>query len=193
MRCNIKISAKNCIKLITDHLSHDQWGRPAAPSPSRLMTHCTATHWTQTTHIFRHGEYFWWTRELLLLTSCCCWAGCMLSRLGVPGLKEISCVPSRPSSSACQLPPGRSRVRDRRLQRNTTFIECCNTTLYVEFDIDVHIIILLLMSLFSLPHLPPLPGLVVAKVVHVDLVGLPGQNIIRDPGEDPRVVQTLPH
>ena len=66
--------------------------------------------------------------SVLLLTSCCCWAGCMLSRLGVPGLKEISCVPSRPSSSACQLPPGRSRVRDRRLQRNTTFIECCNTT-----------------------------------------------------------------
>ena len=61
------------------------------------------------------------------------------------------------------------------------------------FNIDVHIIILLLMSLFSLPHLPPLPGLVVAEVVHVDLVGLPGQNIIGDPGEDPRVVQTLPH
>ena len=49
------------------------------------------------------------------------------------------------------------------------------------------------MSLLSMPHLPPLPGLVVAEVVHVDLVGLAGQNIVRDPGEDPRVVQTLPH
>ena len=53
--------------------------------------------------------------------------------------------------------------------------------------------IIMLLSLFSVPHLPPLPGLVVAEVVHVDLVGLAGQNIIRDPGEDPRVVQTLPH
>ena len=42
-------------------------------------------------------------------------------------------------------------------------------------------------------HLPPLPGLVISQVVHIDLIWLTKQNIIRDPGKYPRMIETIPN